>query len=168
MVTSATIFANKKMKINIGSPAPEFSLYNSEKKKIALTDYRGRNIVLLFFPLAFTGTCTRELCGVRDNISFYNNTNAEVFGISVDSLHTLAKYKEEQHLNFQLLSDFNKEVSAMYDSLYPLFGYEMKGVGKRSDFVIDWEGVVRYAEVLENASEIPDFNAIQKTLEACN
>ena len=156
------------MKINVGAPAPGFSLYNSEKKKISLSDYRGKNIVLLFFPLAFTGTCTRELCGVRDTISYYNNTNAEVFGISVDSLHTLAKYKEEQHLNFQLLSDFNKEVSDMYDSLYPLFGYDMRGVGKRSAFVIDKEGIIRYAEVLENASEIPDFNAIQKILAACN
>ena len=145
----------KNMKIKTGSQAPEFSLYNSEKKKIALSDYRGKNVLLLFFPLAFTGTCTRELCGVRDNISLYNNSNAEVFGISVDSLHTLARYKEDQQLNFQLLSDFNKEVSEMYDSIYPLFGFDMKGVSKRSAFVIDGKGIVRYAEVLENASKYP-------------
>ena len=156
------------MKIETGSIAPEFILYNSEKNKVSLSDYKGKHVLLLFFPLAFTGTCTKELCGVRDNISQYNNSNAEVLAISVDSLYTLAKYKEEQHLNFQLLSDFNKEVSEMYGSLYPLFGFEMRGVSKRSSFVIDKEGVVRYAEVLENASEIPNFEAIQKILSQGN
>lgn len=156
------------MKIETRSKAPEFTLYNSEKNKVSLSDYKGKNVLLLFFPLAFTGTCTKELCGVRDNISQYNNSNADVLGISVDSLYTLAKYKEEQHLNFQLLSDFNKEVSAAYGSLYPTFGFGMHGVGKRSAFVIDKEGLVQYAEVLENASEIPDFTAIQKTLAQCN
>jgi peroxiredoxin len=152
------------MKVEIGSPAPAFSLYNTEKKKISLSDYKGKNVVILFFPLAFTGTCTKELCNIRDNISAYNNSNAEVIGISVDSLYSLAKYKEEQRLNFELLSDFNKEVSLAYGSLYEIFGFDMKGVGKRSAFVIDKEGIVRYAEILENAGEIPDFSAVQKTL----
>jgi peroxiredoxin len=156
------------MKIEIGSKAPEFALYDSEKNKISLTDYRGKNVLLLFFPLAFTSTCTKELCGVRDNIAVYNNSNAVVFGISVDSLYTLAKYKEEQRLNFSLLSDFNKDVSAAYGSLYENFSYSMKGVSKRSAFLVDKEGVLRYAEVVENASEIPDFAAIQKTLSECN
>lgn len=152
------------MKIETGTKAPEFSLFNSEKTKVSLSDYKGKNVLLLFFPLAFTGTCTKELCGIRDNISQYNNSNAEVMGISVDSLYTLAKYKEEQHLNFQLLSDFNKDVSTAYGSLYPTFGYGMQGVSKRSAFLIDKESIIRYAEVLENASEIPDFEAIQKIL----
>lgn len=156
------------MKIETGSKAPEFSLYNSEKNKISLSDYKSRNVLLLFFPLAFTGTCTKELCGVRDNISQYNNSNAQVLGISVDSIYTLAKYKEEHHLNFPLLSDFNKEASAAYGSLYQTFGFGMQGVSKRSAFVIDKEGVVLYAEVLENATEIPDFEAIQKTLSQSN
>lgn len=152
------------MKIEAGTKAPEFTLYDSGKNKVSLSDYKGKNVLLLFFPLAFTSTCTKELCQVRDNISLYNNSNAQVLGISVDSLYTLAKYKEEQNLNFPLLSDFNKEVSAAYGSLYPIFGYGMKGVSKRSAFVIDREGVVGYAEVLENASEIPDFEAMEKIL----
>lgn len=156
------------MTIEPGMEAPGFSLYNSAKEKITLQDQRGKNVLLLFFPLAFTSTCTRELCAVRDNISAYNNSNATVFGISVDSLYTLGKYKEEQHLNFDLLSDFNKEVSAAYGSLYHLFGYGMQGVSKRSAFLIDKEGIVRYAEVLENASEVPDFEAIRKVLELYN
>ena len=156
------------MKIETGTKAPEFSLYNSEKIKVSLSDYKGRNVLLLFFPLAFTDTCTIELCSVRDNISQYNNSNAEVIGISVDSVYALAKYKEEQHLNFQLLSDFNKEVSTAYGSIYQTFGFDMQGVGKRSAFVIDMEGFVQYAEVLENAKEIPDFEAIQKVLSQHN
>ena len=126
---------------------------------------RGQNVLLLFFPLAFTSTCTAELCSIRDNISFYNNVNAKVFGISVDSLYTLAKYKADQNLNFTLLSDFNKDVSSLYGSIYEMFNYNMKGVSKRSAFIIDKEGIIRYAEVLENAGEQPNFKNITLILE---
>ena len=153
------------MKIEVGQHAPDFTLYASDKSIVKLSDLKGKNVLLLFFPLAFTSTCTKELCSIRDNINWYNNVNATVLGISVDSLHTLAKFKEEQKLNFILLSDFNKEVSNAYDSIYEQFGYNMKGVSKRSAFVIDREGIVRYAEVLENAGLVPDFGAINKTLE---
>jgi len=153
------------MNIKIGQPAPDFTLYDSTKNKITLSDMKGQNVLLLFFPLAFTSTCTAELCSIRDNISFYNNVNAKVFGISVDSLHTLAKFKSEQSLNFPLLSDFNKSVSSLYGSLYEMFSYNMQGVSKRSAFIIDKEGIVRYAEVLENASEQPNFKNINLTLE---
>ena len=154
------------MKIEIGQPAPDFTLYDSTKNKVTLSDLKGQNVLLLFFPLAFTSTCTAELCSIRDNISFYKNVNAKVFGISVDSLHTLAKYKADQNLNFSLLSDFNKNVSSLYGSLYEMFGYNMKGVSKRSAFVIDKDGIVRYAEVLENAGEQPNFTNITLTLES--
>ena len=154
------------MKIEIGQPAPDFTLYDSTKNKVTLSELKGQNVLLLFFPLAFTSTCTAELCSIRDNISFYKNVNAKVFGISVDSLHTLAKYKADQNLNFSLLSDFNKNVSSLYGSLYEMFGYNMKGVSKRSAFVIDKDGIVRYAEVLENAGEQPNFTNITLTLES--
>ena len=154
------------MKIEIGQVAPDFTLYDSAKNKVTLSDLIGQNVLLLFFPLAFTSTCTAELCSIRDNISFYKNVNAKVFGISVDSLHTLAKYKADQNLNFSLLSDFNKNVSSLYGSLYEMFGYNMKGVSKRSAFVIDKDGIVRYAEVLENAGEQPNFTNITLTLES--
>ena len=153
------------MKIEIGQAAPDFTLYDSAKNKVTLSEQRGQNILLLFFPLAFTSTCTAELCSVRDNISFYNKVNATVFGISVDSLHTLAKYKQDQNLNFTLLSDFNKIVSALYGSIYEMFSYNMKGVSKRSAFVLDKQGIVRYTEVLENAGEQPNFQKITLVLE---
>jgi glutaredoxin-dependent peroxiredoxin len=154
------------MAIEVGQLAPDFTLHNTEKKKVTLSELKGKNVVLLFFPLAFTGTCTKELCSVRDNIALYNNTNAIVFGISVDSMHALNKFKQEQNLNFELLSDFNKSASTDYGCLYETFFNDMNGVSKRSAFVIDKEGVVRYAEVLENALEVPNFDSIQQTLES--
>lgn len=156
------------MSIEIGTTAPDFTLYDTEKKQVTLSGLRGQNVLLLFFPLAFTSTCTKELCSVRDSIGWYDKVNAKVFGISVDSLHTLGKFKAEQQLNFTLLSDFNKDVSATYGSLYETFGYNMKGVSKRSAFVIDREGIVRYVEVLENAGEVPDFDKIREMLNRLN
>ena len=156
------------MSINTGQQAPDFSLYDSDKNKVSLSDYKGKNVLLLFFPQAFTGTCTKELCSTRDNIAAYNQANAQVLGISVDSVFTLAKYKEEQQLNFPLLSDFNKETSAAYGALYDSFVFDMKGVSKRSAFVLDKDGIVRYAEILEKATDLPDFEAVQNTLKSLN
>ena len=153
------------MTVVTGKPAPDFTLFDTDKNKVTLSDLRGKNILLLFFPQAFTGTCTKELCAIRDDISRYSNVNAQVIGISVDSVFTLKKYKEEQQYNFPLLSDFNKVVSALYGSLYDIWILDMKGVSKRSAFIIDKIGVLQYGEVLENAGEIPDFNAINQKLE---
>lgn len=152
------------MSIQTGQAAPEFSLYDTEKKLISLSDYKGKNVVILFFPFAFSSVCTAELCSVRDNIGIFNNVNATVLGISVDSLYTLAAFKKAQELNFSLLSDFNKEVSAIYGALYETFNLGMKGVSKRAAFVIDRDGKVVYEEVLENAGTQPDFEAIKTVL----
>ena len=156
------------MALQIGQAAPEFKLFNTDKKEIALSELKGKNVVILFFPLAFTSVCTAELCSIRDNYAMYNSLNAVVLGISVDSLFTLAKFKESQNYNFDLLSDFNKDVSRSYGSLYETFGFGMLGVSKRSAFVIDKNGIVQLAEVLENAGEQPDFVAIKACLEKLN
>ncbi|MBC7552831.1 MAG: redoxin domain-containing protein [Taibaiella sp.] len=156
------------MSIQTGTPAPNFSLRDTEKNEISISELKGKNVVLLFFPLAFTSTCTKELCGVRDNLSFYNDMDATVYGISVDSLFSLGKFKEEQNLNFSLLSDFNKEASTAYGTIYENWILDMNGVAKRSAFVIDKKGVVRYAEVLEHAGDVPDFTAIKQCLQDIN
>lgn len=163
-------FANKKddMNIQTGQAAPDFTLYNTTKTAVTLSEQKGKNVLLLFFPLAFTGTCTKELCSVRDNIAMYNDMNATVFGISVDSFATLDRFKTEQNLNFDLLSDFNKTASRSYGCLYDTFVLGMEGVSKRSAFVIDKEGVVKYAEVLESAGDIPNFDAIKECLSNLN
>ncbi len=155
------------MSVSVGQQAPNFSLFSTEKNKITLSELKGNKVVVLFFPLAFTGVCTTELCNIRDNIAFYNNTKATVLGVSVDSLFSLGKFKEEQKLNFDLLSDFNKEAAKAFGVLYEVFpAFEMQGVSKRAAFVIDSNGVVQYAEVCPTPGDLPNFEAIQTTLES--
>lgn len=153
------------MPLQIGQQAPDFALFDSDKKKVSLTEHRGNNVLLLFFPFAFSRVCTAELCAVRDNIGRYRGMQAKVFGISVDSLYTLAKFKIDQNLSFPLLSDFNKEISYSYEAFYETFSYGMKGVSKRAAFIIDKFGLVQYVEVLENAGEQPKFDLIIRRLE---
>lgn len=154
------------MSIQVGQKAPDFTLYSSSKEKISLADFSGKKkVLILFFPQSFTGVCTTELCGVRDDIAKYQNADAEVLAISVDSIFTLAKFKELQQLNFTLLSDFNKEVSALYDTIYDSFtDMNMRGVSKRSAFIVDKSGVIQHAEILESAGDVPDFTAINEIL----
>ncbi len=154
------------MSIVVGQKAPDFTLFDTEKNKVTLSEQNDNNVLLLFFPLAFTSVCTKELCSIRDNIAVYNNVNAKVFGISVDTVFTLIKFKEEQHLNFPLLSDFNKEVAAAYGALYETFVLEMKGVAKRSAFIVGKDGQIKYAEILESAGDLPNFAAIQSVLQS--
>ncbi len=152
------------MSINVGQMAPDFSLYNTEKKEVKLSDFKGKKVIIHFFPQAFTGVCTTQLCTMRDNLGYYTNLNAVVLGISVDSVFTLGKFKEQENYNFDLLSDFNKETARAYGSIYEDWILGMKGVAKRSAFVIDEEGKVVYAEVLESAGDLPDFNKIQEAV----
>lgn len=156
------------MTVNIGDNAPNFTLYSSEKKEVSLDDFRGQHVVLLFFPLAFTGTCTTELCTMRDELGLYQSLNAQILAVSIDTPMTLGKFKEEHQYNFPLLSDFNKDVSRCYGALYEEFVLGMRGVSKRSAFVIDEKGKIRYAEVLENAGELPNFIKIKETLSELN
>ena len=116
------------MSLKTGDKAPDFTLRSSEKEQISLKQYRGKNTIVLFFPMAFTGVCTKELCAMRDSIADYEKLDTQILAISVDSVFSLGKWKEEQKFNFPLLSDFNKTASKKYDSLYKDFVFEMKGV----------------------------------------
>ncbi len=154
------------MAIKAGDKAPNFTLPSSDKEMVELSSYKGKNVVLLFFPMAFTGVCTTELCAMRDDIATYSKLDADILAVSVDSPFTLAKFKEDQNLNFPLLSDFNKTASADYDAMHDVFAFGMQGVSKRSAFVIDKEGIVRYAEVLDNPGDLPSFENIKETLKS--
>ncbi|WP_426584476.1 redoxin domain-containing protein [Mucilaginibacter sp. R-33] len=148
------------MSIQIGQPAPQFILISSALKSVSLADFKGRKVVIHFFPLAFTGVCTTQLCTMRDSFGYYDDLNATILGISVDSPFTLARFKEENNYQFDLLSDFNKEVSTAYGAIYDQFVMGLKGVSKRAAFVIDEEQNIIYAEVLEDAGQLPNFEAI--------
>lgn len=168
-ISTSFLTKTKPMAIEKGRQAPAFTLYNTDKNAVSLSDFKDKNVVLLFFPLAFSSVCTAELCSVRDNIALYNNTNAQVIGISIDSLFTLNKFKNDQNLNFPLLSDFNKDVASAYGVLYTTFpAFEMNGVSKRAAFVIDKNGVVQYSEVCPTPGDQPNFAAIQETLASLN
>src|SRR5476651_918113 len=152
------------MKLEPGSAAPQFTLVSASLKEVSLSDFKGKKVVLQFFPMAFTGTCTTQLCTMRDNFGYYDGSDAVILGVSVDSPFTLAKYKEEYNYQFELLSDFNKEVSTAYGCIYEEFLLGLKGVSKRSAFVIDEEQNIIYAEVLEVATDLPNFNAIAEAV----
>jgi peroxiredoxin len=148
----------------LNKKAPDFTLQDTEGQEITLSKILGQeHLLLLFFPLAFSPTCTDEMCEMRDNMKFYNSLNAKLIGISVDSIFSLKAFKKAQNLSFTLLSDFNKEVSEKYGVLYDEF-YGMKGVSKRAAFLIDENRIITYAEVLDDASKLPDFSAIQQAL----
>lgn len=156
------------MSANLDSKAPDFELQDTSGDNVRLSDFQGKkNVVLLFFPLAFSSVCTEELCTTRDNLKLYNSMDAKVMGVSVDSFFTLKEFKKSQNLNFTLLSDFNKEVSSRYNALYDDY-FGMKGVAKRASFVIDKEGVIKYREILDDSSELPDFKALQQLLSSLN
>ena len=152
------------MSIQIGSIAPDFTLFNSEKQEVTLSQYLGKSVVLLFYPQALTGVCTTELCDIRDNLNVYSTLNAEILAISVDSVFTLENWKQQQSFNFQMLSDFNKTVSIAYETIYETFAFGMKGVSKRSAFVVDSKGILQYVEILDNAGEIPNLDKIKEVL----
>ncbi|MGJ8649006.1 MAG: redoxin domain-containing protein [Opitutaceae bacterium] len=157
------------MALATGTKAPEFTLKSKNAEglqDVSLSDTLGKKkTVLLFFPLAFTGVCMKEMCDVSNSITAYNDLNAAVYGISVDSPFAQEEMAKVDGLKFPLLSDFNKEVSAAYDVLYAdLLGF--KGVSKRSAFVIDENGVIIYSESAEDPHDLPNFDAIQAALQA--
>jgi peroxiredoxin len=155
------------MPVKKGDLAPEFELKNQDGQPISLKDYRGKNVVLLFFPFANSSVCTIEMGLIRDNINKYDNLSAKVLGISVDSHYALKMWAEKNSFNFTLLSDFNKEVSPLYDSLYDIFApgkYDYKGVSKRSGFVINTDGIIKYIEICESTGNQPNYSAIENTL----
>ncbi|RNL51187.1 redoxin domain-containing protein [Pedobacter jejuensis] len=154
------------MSLQIGDQAPDFKLYSSDLAEVSLSAFKGKKVVIHFFPMAFTGTCTEQLCTMRDNFSFYEGIDAQVLGISVDSPFSLAKFKEVQSYQFPLLSDFNKDASQAYGAFYDEFVFGLKGVSKRAAFVVDEDGKIIYAEVLESAGDLPDFKAINDSLKA--
>jgi glutaredoxin-dependent peroxiredoxin len=151
------------MSLNVGTPAPDFTLPNQDREAVTLSAQRGHPVVLAFFPAAFSSVCTTELCTFRDRLSTLNQANAQVYGVSVDTFFALKAFHDAQGLTFPLLSDFNKTVIRDYG----VFNDDMiglKGIAKRAVFVIDKDGIVRHAEVLEDARNEPDYQAAFSSL----
>jgi glutaredoxin-dependent peroxiredoxin len=153
------------MSAEVGKQAPDFTLTNQDREAVTLSALKGKPVVLAFFPAAFSGVCTKELCTFRDSMAQLGKANAQVFGVSVDTFFTLKAFQDQQKLTFPLLSDFNK--TAIRD--YGVFNEDMiglKGIAKRAVFVIDRDGVVRHKEVLEDARNEPDYQKVFASLAA--
>jgi glutaredoxin-dependent peroxiredoxin len=153
------------MAIAVGSKAPIFKLYNTDRKEISSADFAGKTIVLHFFPAAFTGVCTQQVCTNRDDISYYNDLGAVVIGISVDMPFSLKAFKEKHNINFELLSDFNKLTIHEYDMYHCNFSCGIKGVAKRGVVVIDKTGMIAYAEETANPGTQVNFTVLKEALE---
>lgn len=156
------------MAVQVGDKAPDFTLRDTNNNSVTLSSFQGKkNVVLLFFPAVGTGVCEKELCSTRDSMKDYESLDAQILAISVDGPFSQKLWVDKYQFNFPLLSDFNKEVAPAYGAFYDVWlpgKWDLKGVAKRSAFVIDKNGVVQHAEILENAGQEPDYNAVQETL----
>jgi peroxiredoxin len=158
------------MALKKGDKAPDFSLPSltpyKEVTQVSLNSFKGKNVVLLFFPQSFTGVCTAEMCSISENFSEYSEMNAEVLGISVDGTFVQKGFADANKITVPLLSDFNKEVVKAYDVLRPEFAHGMKGTAERAVYVIDKDGVIRYVEVMASPGDQVNFEGIKNAVGA--
>ena len=152
------------MALSVGTQAPDFTLPSKPGETVTLSQYRGKNVVLLFYPAAFTGVCTKEMCTVAEDFGSYQALDAEVLAISVDTPWVVTKFAAESKATFPFLSDFNKTVIEAYDVLRRDFAFGMKGVAERAVFVVNREGTLTYAWVGENPGVFPDLDAVKAAL----
>ena len=160
------------MALKVGDKAPDFELSSKTAegpKRIKLgSNFGKKNTVLLFFPMAFTGVCTKEMCEVSQGMNAYTGLNAEVLGISGDNPFAQAAWAEKEKISVPLLADYEHKVAQAYgiayDSFLPQKNLGMAGVAKRSAFIIDKQGVIRYAESSDDPAQLPNFEKIKAAL----
>lgn len=156
------------MSLSIGDIAPDFSLYSDDKAAWSLSEQRGKNVVLLFFPAAFTGVCTTELNTINNDLARFNDLNATVVGISTDTPFVLAEFKAANALNYPLLSDHDASVCAAYGAKFnnDFTGMGFDRIAKRAVFVLNTDGTIVHSEVLDNPGNEPSYEAIMDALES--
>lgn len=151
------------MAVKVGEKAPEFTLVDTALKPRSLKEFLGKTTVLVFYPAAFTGVCTKEMCAFRDNLSQLSSIGAQVVGISADTPFSNKAFAEQNSLTFPVLSDYNREAIKAFGIAFPdLAGLKGLTVAKRSVFVLDKQGVVKYAWVSEDPKKEPDYAEVTK------
>lgn len=151
------------MALAVGAKAPSFTLYDTEKKQRSLAEFAGKKLVLLFYPGAFTGVCTKEMCAIRDSLAQFNSVKAHVVAVSVDSIFANKAFKDQNKLDFPLLSDPTRAVIPLYGGLHNDFaGLTAYTAAKRAAFVIDARGIVSYAWISENPGVEPPYDELKK------
>jgi peroxiredoxin len=153
------------MALRVGERAPDATVFPRPREPVQLSQYTGKPVILLFFPLAFSGVCTKEMCTVAEDYSAYQELGAEVIGISIDSPWVNQKFAEACNATFPIVSDFNKEATIAYDVLREDLG-GLKGVSERAAFVIDKNGRIAYAWVGENPGVFPPLEDIKAAVRA--
>jgi peroxiredoxin len=154
------------MPLKVGDKAPDFTLFDFDKKPRTLKEFSGKNTVLVFYPGAFTGVCTKEMCALRDSMSRLNSLNAHIVGISVDSPFANKAFAAQNKLEFVLLSDYDRTVSNTYAGVYKDFGIQGYTASKRSVFVVDKSGKITYVWITENPGVEPNYDEIASALSA--
>ena len=153
------------MAVEVGQAAPDFTLYDTDRNQRSLSEFKGKNVVLAFFPGAFTGVCTTEACTLRDTVDQFNSMNAQVIGITVDPPFAQKAWTDQNNVNYPFLSDFNREVVNQYDLAFPnLAGMEGYVAANRAVLVLDKEGVVRYKWVAPNPGTEPDYDEVKNAV----
>ena len=153
------------MSVEVGQRIPNVAVVNAERKPVKLSEFFGTPLVLVFFPGAFTGVCTKEMCTFRDSLEKFNGLNARVVGISIDSPYAQKGFADQHKLNFPLLSDFNRNAVKAFDIEDPNFaGGQLPGVAKRSVFVLDKDGNVRYRWVSDNPGVEPNYDEVTEAI----
>ncbi len=152
--------------IEVGHKAPDFKLPDTDKNEVTLESFKGKNLVIFFFPMAWTGVCTKEMCSVQEDYKMYNSLNAAVIGISVDSHLALKKFKEENKIEYPLLSDFNKTTIQDFGIVQSVFSAVYKDVAKRATLIIDKNGIVKYIQVTPTPGDLPEMEPIKAALKA--
>lgn len=154
------------MPVDVGQSAPGFTLYDQDRQQRSLADFKGKSVVLAFYPGAFTGTCTTEMCTLRDSIDQFNSLNTQVLGISVDPPFAQKAWADQNNLNFPILSDFNRQATNQYDVALPnLAGMEGYVACNRAVFIVDKDGVVRYRWISPSPANEPDYDEIRQNLD---
>ena len=153
------------MPVDVGQAAPDFSLYDTDRQQRTLSEFKGLNVVIAFFPGAFTGVCTTEMCTLRDSLSQFNSMNAQVIGISVDGAMVQKAFSDQNNLGFTVLSDFQRQAVSLYDVSLPNFaGMDGYVAAQRSVFVVDKEGIVKYKWVADSPGNEPNYEEIQRAV----
>ncbi|MCH2136613.1 MAG: redoxin domain-containing protein [Phycisphaerales bacterium] len=153
--------------MNTGSPAPDFTLFDTDGNEQTLSAHRGSPIVLAFFPAAFTGVCETEVCAFRDAMATFNDVGATVWGIAVDSRFTLAAFAQKNDLNFPLLSDYKRSATDAYGIRFEgLAGMDGYDVANRSVFVIDAQGNLSWQWIAESLGDEPPYDEVKAAVAA--
>lgn len=158
------------MALKVGDKAPDFTLPSftpsPELAQVSLSSFKGKNVVLVFFPQAFTGVCTAEMCSMSDSFDSYKDMNAEILGISVDGTFVQKAFASANNIKYPLLSDFNRVAIRSYDVVHPEFAHGQKETAKRAVYVIDKDGIIRYVEVTPTPGDQVNFDAIKAAVSA--